>query len=574
MNKNLDKIAEELFNKIRSQISNIQLADGETKLVSVPSQARFFSFNYSPNGESLGSVTITLDETDGLIIMYSNDIVDSQTDGIHRQWFKFLQGLRDFSKRRFLNFEARDILKSLDKKDYEFLSKNRGDDQMSESKLWGTSKTSYQTVGESRIIVKHHKPVNVESPQGRTQNIDSIYIENTSGERFKYPVKHLNGARAMGRHVANGGNPYDGVGSYICGLSEELAKLKMFKGYVDRNPVISESMDDINTKVIDRINTVKKQFQQLQTQTHYSQFVESFKQNDSIEIPEEIMNDWIDRLTVRSFNEELKKVFPYIYNLVEAPIKELTPSDILTDEEPIIEHTTIDSVNIDLVEYEQYLDSLIEEVDIFNSDDEALMDQLNQLMADVLPVGADGANAIESITGLINDPELNDVLKELSDISPESDARGIIHDYIKMHDEENGTDILSKLEFSDKDQEEQPAPSQSPAIADSINRAITAGAKLDDKITETATLKDAIIRAGYKVEDFFNSPEDKSNTEIVEYVKSMYDRHTGKFPKGETGVVLSVEKQFGKPATKVAVETIKNLRTVYETARMQKLAGM
>lgn len=587
MEKNLDKTAKELFNKIRSQISNLELADDETNITDEPDQARYFSFDYEPNGVSLGSVTVTINEDEGLVVMYSNDLLTGQSNNIHRQWFKFLQELREFAKRRFLNFEARDILKSLDKKDLEFISKehkkNKGGDNMAESKLWGTSKTSYQTIGEARMIVRHHTPINVDVPRTRSQHIESIYIESANGERFKYPIKHLNGARAMARHVSNGGTVYDAIGEHICGLSEELANLKMFKGYIDRNPVISESMNDIHGKVSERINDVKKQFMHLQTQHHYQEFAESFEQEESMEIPENVMNDWIDRLTVKTFNEELKKVFPYIYKLVEAPIKELSAEDFIMPE--IVEENdtpSFDKIETELDEYKKYLDSLIEEkeADIF-SGDENMINSLNQLMAEPLPVGADAANAIESVRGIINDEDLNDVFRELADISPESDIRGILYDYIKIHDEERGTDILSKVEYKGEENESEPAPAapstpatepapkQPATIADSINRAIKAGAQLDDKISETFTVKDAILKAGMKVEDFFNE-----NEKILEYVKSMYDYTTGQFPKGETGVLLSVEKQFGKPATKFAVETIKELRTDFDTSRMKKLAGI
>ena len=37
--------------------------------------------------------------------------------------------------------------------------------------------------------------------------------------------KHLTGARAMARHVAEGGKPFDDFGTHIIGLSEELSKL-------------------------------------------------------------------------------------------------------------------------------------------------------------------------------------------------------------------------------------------------------------------------------------------------------------------------------------------------------------
>ena len=96
---------------------------------------------------------------------------------------------------------------------------------MTESTLYGTSRSSYQDIGTARVALKHSKAVNTELASGRTQHVESIYIESSEGERFKYPFKHLNGARAMARHVAEGGKVYDDFGKHITGLSEELYKL-------------------------------------------------------------------------------------------------------------------------------------------------------------------------------------------------------------------------------------------------------------------------------------------------------------------------------------------------------------
>jgi hypothetical protein len=162
-------------------------------------------------------------------------------------------------------------------------------------------------------------------------HIESIYVENAEGERFKYPYKHLNGARALAEHLKAGGNPYDSIGQHITSLSEELAQLRKFKNYVGRNATLSEAMNDINNSVNERIDVVKKEVQSLQRPSYYQQFAESFTANESQDIPEEILNDWIDRLTIRTFNEELKTAFPYIYRLVgeNIAVRELTPDDVL-----------------------------------------------------------------------------------------------------------------------------------------------------------------------------------------------------------------------------------------------------
>jgi len=521
--------------------------------------------------------------------------------------------MREFAKRRLMNFEARDILKSLDQKDYGFLSKNRKEKQMNESKLWGTSKTSYQNMGEARIIVKHFKPVNGELPQGRAHGIDSIFIENVQGERFKYPFKHLNGARAMARHVANNGNPYDGIGTYITGLSEELSKLRMFKNYVNRNPVVSEAMDSVQTKVSTRIDELKKHINQLHGQNFYEQFSQSYSENEYQEIPEEIMNDWIDKLTIRVFNEDLTSAFPFIYKLMNnTQITTLTPSDFQSDDsETISESNGIDVVVKTLNEYENYIDSLIEGESMFGDEETKrnAVDDLNNLFQEPLLLGADGTNAIESLKNIIHDDELFDLLDNIrddQDIDNESDIRPWLVDYIRLHD----PDMADQIEIPDASEtpknEPEPAPeptpttepaqpqsapaapvSQAPApiqtqsverFAKIIEKAKVAGAQLEDTINFKGgqlTLKDAIIMSGLKIEDFFDSePNNDDSNKIVEFVKSMYDAHAGTFPKGETGVLLAVEKQFGKPATKHAASIIKELRYTYESKKIQKLAGL
>ena len=149
MDKNLEPIAKELFGKIRTQFPKIQLGDANSKVTDRPKDARFFEFDFVKNGKNLGSISVSIadndeDDNDGMIVMYSNDIVENQPAGIKRQWFNFLRELREFAKQKMMNFSIRDITKTnLDKRDYNFMANNNGEGSMTESKLWGTSKTSY-----------------------------------------------------------------------------------------------------------------------------------------------------------------------------------------------------------------------------------------------------------------------------------------------------------------------------------------------------------------------------------------------------------------------------------------------
>ena len=325
-----DKIGEDLFNKLRGRFSEITIGNNEGIVTNEPAEARFFDFDY--NG--LGKVSASLDEEEGLTVIYSKDFMENQDEMTQDAWYDFLKELRVFAKKRMLDYNVRDITKSnLTKRDYKFLAKRPGDGTMTESKLYGTSRVSYQKVGEARIVIQHTENINQESATGRTQKIGKIYIESADGERFRYPYKHLTGARAMARHVAEGGNTYDDFGKHIVGLSEEMSKLRKFKNYMSRSAVMAESLAGYTDIVKERIATVKKEIASLQKPAYYKEAFESFNPPVLEDVPNDVAENWIDELTIKQFNEELQDIFPYIYNLVKEGTKavELGPEDLVDE---------------------------------------------------------------------------------------------------------------------------------------------------------------------------------------------------------------------------------------------------
>ena len=325
--KDLNKIGEELFSKLRGRFKNIQIGNQEGTVTNVPGDSRFYDFVYGDQG---GKVSVSLDE-DSIVVMYSEKLF-SENDTRKKEWYDFLKEMRVFAKKRMLNFEVRDIQKSnLEKRDYKFLSNKNGDNTMTESTMYGTSKTSYQNISDARICVKHSESINQELAGGRSQKIGSIYIESANGERFKYPYKHLNGARAMARHVAEGGNMYDDFGKHIVGLSEEMNKLRKFKTYMSRSSVMAEGLAGYMDVVNERLEAVKSTVAKLQNKSHYTEATTNFTSVVLEEVPEDVATDWTAQLTIKQFNEELKSVFPYIYKLVSEAnaIKELGPEELL-----------------------------------------------------------------------------------------------------------------------------------------------------------------------------------------------------------------------------------------------------
>jgi len=507
--KNLDLISEELFNKIRGRFPTVTIGNAEGIVTNKPNEARFFDFDFKQKEKSLGRVSVSLDEN-SVSVMYSNNFVENQDKLVKQSWYDFLKELRYFAKKRLLNFDTRDITKSnLNKNDYKFLAQNQsGEEQMTESKMYGTSRTSYQDVGSARVSVRHNKPVNQELASGRTQHIENIYIESSEGERFKYPFKHLNGARAMAMHVSEGGKVYDDFGKHITGLSEELYKLKKFKSYMGRSGVMAEGLSQYMDIVNDRVLTVKKTIEGLQRQKSYKAMVENFEVKEIKEVPEDVAENWIDQLTIRQFNEELKDVFPYIYNLVneETKAEELGPEDIVNSVEETTESTASD--------YE----------DEFNAFEEWADDTVDSALDEGYMKGYQKYHC-----------------KDCQDTMhmPTTTCKHDSHDESgSWWRDANGNGVPDIME-ADSDTDE------GNAYAHAVRKAKMDGKKKGDKVM---------------------GPDGKEITieTVTDYVLSMYDRNTGQFPKGETAVLTAVEKDFGESFINPAKQFIEAINAKFE----------
>ena len=333
MNK-FNNFAADMFNKIRGRFTDVEIGNENGTVTNVPEEARFFEFAYKTKGMELGKVSVSLDEENGVTVIVAKDFVNGQVESIQDDWYNFLKELRVFAKKRMLKFDVRDINKTnLDKRDYEFLAVNRTGDNMAESSMYGSNRISYQKIGSARIAIKHSAPINVESASSRRTKIGSIFIESPSGEKFKYPFKHLSGARAMALHVSEGGHAYDDFGKYISGLSEEMSKLRKFNQYVGRSTVMAETLEGYGDVVKGRIKEVKQTIANLQKPAYYKEAAENFVVPVIEDVPTDIADSWVDQLTIKQFNEELKDVFPYIYNLVGEAVKptELGPEDLVAE---------------------------------------------------------------------------------------------------------------------------------------------------------------------------------------------------------------------------------------------------
>ena len=542
--KKLEIIADELFNKIRGRYPKITLGDSDSTIVNDPKSARFFEFEVAPDRK----VNVTLDE-ESLTMLFNDKLFDESETTQRDGWFSFLKELRQFARKRMLTFDTRDITKSnLDKRDFAYLSQEKsGDKQMSESKMYGTSQTSYQNIGNARLVVKHSEPVGESG--NRNSKIHAIYIESAAGEKFKYPFKHMNGARAAANHVSEGGNLYDDIGKHIVSLSEELSKLRKFKTYMNRSNVMAEGLGNYLDVVNTRIDTVKETVAKLQRTNYYKTFVENFAPNTTEDVPEDVQTDWIDQLTIKQFNEELKGVFPYIYKLVSEAnaVKELGPEDLIGEEVKDKE---------DYMAKKKALQDI--QMDPNTNKDEKLKKELMKKKAELDSEGKEKGykesidDFFEGLMGQFGDNVCEECGNPSYTTLPEEKQKGVDgkvcwKGYKRMGTKKKGGKTVDNCVKVGEDEFDA---DEGNAYAHKVRQAKMNGKKKGDEIDGPD---------GEKIK-----LEKDEKTPLGEFILSYFDRETGQFPKGETAVLTMVEKDYGDEYVKPASKFIESIYKTFE----------
>lgn len=600
--RNLDTVAEQLFNEIRGRYSSVTTGDAEGNITSAPSLARFYEFDFKSQNNNLGKVSVSLDEKSGVTIMYNKDFTEDAGDEETKEWFNFLKQMRMFSKKRLLNFEVRDINRTnFTKRDYASMAVNRGETQMAESKMYGTHKTSFQKFGNAKLSIKHTG--NIIEGESRNKKIGSLFIENAHGERFKYPFKHLSGARAMAIHVSEGGHPYDDFGKHITSLSEELSNLRKFKTYMGRSSVMAESLAEHMGTINERIATVKKRVQTLQKPTMYKEAFEEFVVIEESEVPESVANNWIDQLTIKQFNEDLKDVFPYIYKLVG----EATASEELS------------------------FDDIMAEADVYPPRGDMEMDPSN-MRPQAKPTAPKTSIRPQARPPVFKTPALaqqaaeEELAAQPGQMKPkfEKDVDYTIHPMSNgftyklaptvdigaspttpgatrgagMNTESAIDAAFDKLlgQFSDnfsaqvegEEEVDENAYNQAAAAAARAHKSEFEFPPGSGKMHPVKMSKDTAHKLD---DDYANEPDgekikieqEDDKTPLGEFILSYYDRENGVFPKGETAVLTMIEKSYGDQYIKPASQFIERLGQVFEKyqarkmsdfTRIQELAGL
>lgn len=440
----LDTIAKNLFEKIRARFDDVSVGDEEANATTEPEKARFFNFDYTnAAGDNFGNIMISLIGDHSLKIYFGKNVSADLDEGQKKEWYDFLRDIRMFAKRNLLSFDARDISRNaLTPKDLKHIVSSERPETINDTNV--TEGREY-----SRMKKIRHEPIDAntrlriiysdsmdEALDGkRGHKTHAIYIEDNQGQRFKTPSISLREARALGRHIASGGQFNDDFSKHILELVSEMASIRQFVGGTRNKTFEDGEADQMVSAAKQRHASISHILHKLAGPRGYHMYKESW--TPSVTGDEFDSEPLREKFTQKVFDPRLEAGLPHVHKAYEAMKQQ--------------------AFDAQMNEFTESLDTIAEGTWALPDNDMA-MEELQSLMSDVLQAGIDGSDATNALYNVVGDDELFDRIYDASRGSPEMDVRPIVFNWLKANAPAAYQKVKASMESGGSDNPQQPAP--------------------------------------------------------------------------------------------------------------------
>lgn len=400
-------ISEKLYNILSTTFNGTVktlTADGKETLQM--DEVRLFSFDFVSNRTNYGPVVILLSANDNLEVYYGDNTSKVLATDARRKWEKFIEHMSTFARGNRYGFS----LKHLSNLRYDLanIANITESFKVIFESYYGSKKTSYNKQGNAKIIIRHSKQI--EEGDARFRNISSVYIENANGERFKLPFTKLAGAKAMARHVSEGGNPYDVFGVHI---SETVRDINTLGGFLRRTPIVEDDeVHDLIESSRSHYNSLRSNLKKIAGKRGYATYKDGWTPADMSESAASTARIR-ELFTDRYVDSQLDEALPIIARLQE------------------LENPTVEPAMKEVAAFNEWAESVVEETQT------TLSKKQQRLLADFLedkqPVGIDALNVTEQLVSIFYDKRLFARLATLAEKNPDADARPLVKRWIARH---------------------------------------------------------------------------------------------------------------------------------------------
>ena len=275
-------IDQESFNKrlydlLKTHGYNPVAKNSKNEKLPVPQEADIFEFDFVKDGENYGKVWATINKAKNLEIYYSDDVASSppgKTPGkeYDDSWHGLIKQLKQWAGRKLLSFELKDMSNLNDD-----MTQRKWHDmkEVTNEGYHAVNKTtSYNdNIPNVKVVIQHDRQIG--EGEQRWRNVHKIFVENTEGERFAVPTRMPGIARVYGRHVAEGGTPYDDRGKHITSLVEEYTKMAGFVRATRRGE-FNESVAQLIEEGVNHHKSLRESLQKMRSHRGYNAYFESW----------------------------------------------------------------------------------------------------------------------------------------------------------------------------------------------------------------------------------------------------------------------------------------------------------
>lgn len=287
----LSRVSERVFDILKGYGVTLYLFDDEgSRVYDYKKATRFFA-------EPLNLMIMIDDEDRGIFKVFISSGMDINKNR------KLIDSLKRTAGYFNMDYTIRQYGKELTVKDFAHIN---------ESALYGTSKSSYQKIGEVKLIHRHSDKIDEEKRGSRTRKIREAFLEDNQGQRFKLPTTWVNGNRSICRFVAEGGDFYSDTGITLRSLTEEYVGLKVLfkkiKGISEQTNYTKNLM--VNTW--ERLHEINSIVHKLTSKTLYEEAIQQINEQKLNILNEQDISSRVEfmyeSLGLDSGDERMKKI--------------------------------------------------------------------------------------------------------------------------------------------------------------------------------------------------------------------------------------------------------------------------
>ena len=230
-------MAEQIFKKLSGMGHEIYMYDAQGLRVYDPTKSdRMFT--------DTGKMMVTLGYTKGkptkpLVTFHTSKSTDPQVLLDVKQTLK-QHNLYDHS------FDTMPYGKTLEPK--MFAHMNRQD--VTESAWTGSTRTSRWKTGLTEVVIKHSERLMDDDSARRWCKVRDIFIHAPDGARYRMPIKHILGAKALAQHINQSGQAWDAQGDVIHHMMRVQQQCRRLRNWLQHNDQgLVPALDQMQMKI-------------------------------------------------------------------------------------------------------------------------------------------------------------------------------------------------------------------------------------------------------------------------------------------------------------------------------------